>query len=111
MTLAALSRRIGFDKSWTSRVVEQLVQEDLVNKMQRTEDRRTVQLSLSPAGEKRFAALGQTLDTLADRVFEYIPAEQHATVHASLELLHQALLTLTNEVATQEKGVTTCECD
>ncbi|HZU04287.1 MAG TPA: MarR family transcriptional regulator, partial [Ktedonobacteraceae bacterium] len=73
VTLAGLSRRIGFDKSWTSRAVESLVQEGLVEKVASTQDRRTVHLSLSPAGETRLAALNQTLNALADQAFEYIP--------------------------------------
>src|SRR6266496_3247754 len=80
VTLASLSRRIGFDKSWTSRAVENLAQEGLVEKVGSTEDRRTVRLSLSPAGEERLAVLNQTLNVLADQAFEYISAEQHATV-------------------------------
>jgi len=108
VTLAALSRRISFDKSWTRRAVENLVQEGLVEKVGSHEDRRTVRLSLSPAGEARLADLNQTLNALADQAFEYIPADQHATVRSSLELLQQALLTLSNEATTNEEGETTC---
>lgn len=111
VTLAVLSRRIGFDKSWTSRAVESLVQEGLVEKVGSTQDRRTVHLSLSPAGEARLADINQTLNTLADQAFEYIPASQHATVRTSLELLQQALLTLTKETTANEGGETTCGCD
>jgi DNA-binding MarR family transcriptional regulator len=112
VTLARLSRRIGFDKSWTSRAVESLVQEGLVEKVGSTQDRRTVRLSLSPAGEARLAALNQTLNALADQAFEYIPAEHHATVRSSLELLKHTLLMLTREATAHvEEGETTCECD
>ncbi len=110
VTLAALSRRVGFDKSWTSRAVESLVQEGLVEKAASTRDRRTVRLSLSSAGETRLLALNQSLNALADQAFEYIPADQHATIHTSLELLQRALLTLTKEATTQERE-TTCTCD
>jgi DNA-binding MarR family transcriptional regulator len=113
ITLAVLSRRVGFDKSWTSRAVEQLVHEGLVDKVQSTDDRRTVRLSLSSPGRERLADLNQTLNDLAEKVFEHIPAEQHAGVHASLEFLHNALLTLTSEASnqTQEGDTTTCGCD
>lgn len=73
VTLAELSRRIGFDKSWTSRAVENLVQEGLVEKVTNTQDRRTVRLSLTPLGQARLADLNQTLNALANRTFEYIP--------------------------------------
>jgi DNA-binding MarR family transcriptional regulator len=113
VTLAVLSRRIGFDKSWTSRAVENLVQEGLVEKVPSTQDRRTVRLSLSPAGEARLADLNQTLNALADRTFEHIPAEQHDSVRAALELLQQSLLTLTQEawVSGSKEGETICGCD
>lgn len=111
LTLAALSRRIGFDKSWTSRAVEHLVQEELVEKVPSAQDRRTVHISLSPSGVTRLTDLNQTLNTLADQAFEYILPDQRATVRTSLELLQQALLTLTEETTTDTGGETTCECD
>jgi DNA-binding MarR family transcriptional regulator len=113
VTLATLSRRIGFDKSWTSRAVENLVQEGLVEKVPSTEDRRTVRLSLTAAGTERLADLNQTLNTLAERAFDHIPAEQHASVRQALELLQQALLTITNEdwyIGAGEGGAT-CGCE
>ncbi len=111
VTLATLSRRIGFDKSWTSRAVESLVQEGLVEKVGSTQDRRTVCLFLTPRGEERLVALNQTLNALADQAFEYIPADQHTPVRTSLELLQQALLTLTAKTPTREEGgETTCGC-
>jgi DNA-binding MarR family transcriptional regulator len=111
LTLAALSRRIGFDKSWTSRAVEHLVQEGLVEKVSSAQDRRMVHLSLSPRGITRLADLHQTLNMLADQAFEYISPDQHAAVRASLELLQHALLTLTKEATTDAEGETTCGCD
>ncbi|HEY4387304.1 MAG TPA: MarR family transcriptional regulator [Ktedonobacteraceae bacterium] len=113
ITLAELSRRVGFDKSWTSRAVEQLVHEGLVDKVQSTDDRRTVRLSLSSQGRERLANLNQTLNDLAEKVFEHIPAEQHAGVRSSLEFLHNALLTLTSEANNQkqEGDTMTCGCD
>lgn len=113
VTLATLSRRIGFDKSWTSRAVENLVQEGLVEKTPSVQDRRTVRLSLSPAGETRLAELNSTLNALAERTFEHIPQGQQPSVRTALELLQQSLLTLTQEawVSGTEDGETTCGCD
>jgi len=45
--LATLARRIGFDKSWTSRAVEHLVQDGLVEKVPSQTDHRMVRLSLT----------------------------------------------------------------
>jgi DNA-binding MarR family transcriptional regulator len=93
--------------------VENLVQEGLVEKVSSTQDRRTIRLSLSPLGEARLADLNQTLHSLADRTFEHIPTDQHDSVRTALELLQQALLTITKEawVSDSEEGATTCGCD
>jgi DNA-binding MarR family transcriptional regulator len=89
--LAELSRRIGFDKSWTSRAVEQLVQDGLVEKVPSQTDHRMVQLSLSAVGEQRVRDLNGTLNGLSERVMERIPASEHEVVERSLTLLLAAL--------------------
>ena len=89
--LAELSRRIGFDKSWTSRTVEHLVQEGLIEKVPHASDHRMVRLSLSAAGEQRLAELNTTLNRFSAQVMEHIPVEAHTQVHSTLELLLSAL--------------------
>jgi DNA-binding MarR family transcriptional regulator len=89
--LAALSRLIGFDKSWTSRAVEHLVQEGLIEKVPHASDHRMVRLSLSAAGEQRLAELNTTLNRFSEQVMEHIPVEAHTQVHSTLELLLSAL--------------------
>src|SRR5216683_729478 len=89
--LAELSRRIGFDKSWTSRAVEHLVQEGLIEKVPHARDHRMVRLSLSPAGEQRLAELNMTLNRFSEQVMEHIPVEAHVEVHRALGLLLAAL--------------------
>jgi len=104
MTLAQLSRRIGLDKSWTSRAAEQLTQEGLVEKVPGGKDRRTIRLSLSNSGIVRVQALDQTLNALADQVLERISAEHHTSIHRGLALLQQALSELNEEAAGKEAG-------
>lgn len=89
--LAELSRRIGFDKSWTSRAVEHLAREGLIEKVQHASDHRMVRLSLSPAGVQRLAELNTTLNRFSEQVMEHIPVEAHAEVHRALGLLLAAL--------------------
>ena len=91
LTLAALSRRLGLDKGWTSRAVEALVEEGLVAKETGTEDRRTIRITLTPAGRARFRALNRALDDQAARVMARVPATQQQTVAAALRLLRDAL--------------------
>lgn len=89
--LAELSRRIGFDKSWTSRAVEHLVQDGLIEKVPSQTDHRMVRLSLSAVGEQRLRDLNGTLNNLSERVMERIPVSEHEGVQRSLTLLLAAL--------------------
>ena len=91
MTLAALSRRAGLDKGWTSRAVEALVQEGLLTKVPSPNDRRTVSIDLSAEGKARFEQLDRTLNRQAERVMTRIPAQERAQVTRALELLRAAL--------------------
>lgn len=89
--LAELSRRIGFDKSWTSRAVEHLVQDGLIEKVPSQSDHRMVRLSLSALGEQRVRDLNETLGGLSERVMERVPLSEHEGVQRALTLLLAAL--------------------
>ena len=89
--LAELARRIGFDKSWTSRAVEHLVQDSLIEKVPSQTDHRMVRLSLTAMGERRLQDLNGTLNGLAEHVMERIPVSEHEAVQRSLTLLLVAL--------------------
>jgi len=120
--LAELSRRIGFDKSWTSRAVEHLVQDGLVEKAPSQTDHRMVRLSLSTVGEQRVRDLNRTLNGLSERVLERVPATEHEGVQKALSLLLVALQAEVEHpsrpsdacdgLAEGEKGGTVrCSCD
>ena len=89
--LAELSRRIGYDKSWTSRAVEHLVRDGLIEKVPSQTDHRKVRLSLRGLGEQLVRDLNGTLDGLSERVMERIPSSEHDEVHMALTLLLAAL--------------------
>jgi len=89
--LAELSRRIGFDKSWMSRAVDHLVQDNLIEKVPSQSDHRMVRLSLTAAGEQRMRDLNGTLNGLSERVMERIPLPEHEGVQRALTLLLAAL--------------------
>jgi DNA-binding MarR family transcriptional regulator len=91
MTLLELAQRLGFDKSWTSRVVDGLVQAGLVQKTASPHDRRSVLISLTPQGQQRHAALNAMLNAHAERVMQRIPATHRGAVQDALELLRAAL--------------------
>jgi DNA-binding MarR family transcriptional regulator len=91
VTLADLGRHLGLDKGWTSRVVEGLVTEGLVDKEPSPTDRRTVIVGLTPMGKRRYQELNETLNAQSGRVMSRIPAAGRAGVLRALELLQQAL--------------------
>src|SRR6185436_20853149 len=57
ITLAELGRRLGLDKGWTSRAVDSMARAGLLVKTPSDTDRRTLNISLSPSGEARYAEL------------------------------------------------------
>jgi DNA-binding MarR family transcriptional regulator len=90
MTLAQLARQLRLDKSWTSRAVDQLVAEGLVEKAAGASDRRTIALSLTRAGHATHRRLERVLNDQVVRVIERIPVAERAGVERALELLHGA---------------------
>jgi DNA-binding MarR family transcriptional regulator len=91
VTQADLGRRLGLDKSWTSRAVDTLVQEGLLIKESAPEDRRAVVISLSKAGMKRAAELDRALNDHAKQIIGHVPPKQRPGVYESLRLLRDAL--------------------
>ena len=104
--LAELSRRIGFDKSWTSRAVEHLVQDGLIDKVPSQTDHRMVRLSLSAVGDQRVRDLNRTLNGLSERVLERVPASEQEGVQKALSLL---LVALQAEVEQPSLPADTCD--
>jgi DNA-binding MarR family transcriptional regulator len=92
MTLAQLARRLRLDKGWTSRAVDQLVDRGLVEKVGSDSDRRTIEISLTRAGQAEHRRLERILNGQVTRVIGRIPSAQRSTVERALALLHEAYL-------------------
>lgn len=107
MTLADMVRRLGVDKGWLSRTVDRLVQDHLVMRSPGTEDKRTVILALTAAGQQKYAELNDTLNDLSTRVMERLPENEQGCVLRALELLHRALAAETGMVSTTIISITT----
>ena len=90
MTLRELASRIGFDKSWTSRAVDRLLANGLLQKTAGTADRRTVALVITPKGTQYRARIDTLLDGQAARVIERTPMAQRAAVQEALQLILDA---------------------
>ncbi|MBN9392301.1 MAG: winged helix-turn-helix transcriptional regulator [Chloroflexi bacterium] len=90
-TLIDIANRLGLDKGWVSRAVENLVQEGLLSKVVNEQDRRTVIISFSEAGERRFEELNNNLNAQSERVMDRVPAAERGNVEKALQLLLAAL--------------------
>lgn len=89
LTLAQLSRRLRLDKGWTSRAVDQLVEDGLVAK-DAGDDRRTIALTLTRAGRAEHRRIERLLNQQVARVFDRVPAAQRPSVLRAIEALHAA---------------------
>ena len=87
-TLADLARRLRLDKSWTSRAVDQLVLDGLIEKKAGDGDRRTIALSLTRAGVAHHRRIETLLDDQVARVIARVPRAERAAVAHALRLLH-----------------------
>ena len=108
ITQADLGRRLGLDKSWTSRAIEALVQEGLLVKESAPEDRRTVVISLSEAGKRRAEELDSTLNEQAEQIIDRIPPKQRPGIYESLRLLRDALRAETDASASVKAEKAKC---
>ena len=108
MTLAQLARRLRLDKGWTSRAVDQLVEQGLVKKVAGDEDRRTIAISLTRAGRVEHRRLEVVLNEQVTRVIGRIPIARRAAVARALALLHQAYV---EELASDTVTATRTACE
>jgi DNA-binding MarR family transcriptional regulator len=111
MTLAELSRRLRLDKGWTSRAIEQLVQDGLVAKVGSDVDRRVVALSLTRAGAAEHRRIEGMLDGQVARVMARVPDAERDAVARALTLLHDAYLAeLAGEAPNESTNATEVTC-
>lgn len=91
VTQGALGRIAGLDKSWISRIVDRFVAEGLVERVPLAEDRRCLQLRLTPAGGQRARRLDQLLDAHAAQMLAGVAPAAQPALGAALQTLIDAL--------------------
>ena len=96
ISVKELAEVIRIDKSGVSRLVEDLVQKDYVERKPSLEDRRFVALHLLPKGQERFEKIERDMYYKFKQVFEQIPENKREQVIASLELYNEACLVVEN---------------
>ena len=86
VTLNEAAAQVGVDKSSLSRMVERLVQKGLVNRTG-GDDRRSVGLTLTPAGKKLVPQLAQLADENDVAFFNTLAPKQRAEFLATIKQL------------------------
>ena len=109
VTLAELGRRLGLDKGWTSRAVDAMARAGLLLKTPSATDRRNINISLSAAGEARYAELNQALNEHSGRVMRWIADVDQQMVHEALRLLSDALKAEATSVPDTDKQGGSCD--
>lgn len=91
VTQGEFGRAAGLDKSWISRIVERWVAEGLVERVPLPQDRRCLQLRLTPAGARLAARIDAQYDAHAAQLLADIPAAARAALAKALQMLSAAL--------------------
>jgi DNA-binding MarR family transcriptional regulator len=86
VTLNEAAAQVGVDKSSLSRMVERLVKKGLVNRTQ-GDDRRSVGLTLTPAGKKLVPQLAQLADENDTAFFSTMASNQRSEFLATIKRL------------------------
>lgn len=92
VSVGNLASRLRLDDSTLSRTIEGLVQRDLVDRSRDGEDRRVVQVRLTPAGESICEAIHRQNDEIYRAVFRRIPSSGRREVVRNFEVLVRAFL-------------------
>ena len=93
---SGLAERMGRDRARTSRALTALQGKGLVARMVLPHDRRSVRVSLTPAGQALYDELMPQIQAINARILQALAPEQKQAFDAALERLHaQARLLLT----------------
>lgn len=93
-----LSSAVGLDNSTMTRMVDQLVEKDLVFRQADEKDRRLVHIGLTSSGKKLHKELAEALANFYKDSLDEIPQEERVIIIQSLERLKDAI----------EKGLENC---
>jgi DNA-binding MarR family transcriptional regulator len=85
ISISALAEQMGMTKAPVSRLVERLVQKELVNRQDSRSDGRAQQIWLSSAGQKLVPKLAAIADENDEAFFGYLPMSGRLTMIALMK--------------------------
>ncbi len=100
-----LSQKMKLASSTMTRMVDQLVQRDLVSRQPDAEDRRVVRVRLTDTGRQARARLHGTLQDFFSQVLQAVPEGERDTVIRSLETLNQAIMATLRSCCGLDQGL------
>lgn len=92
ISVKELADILRIDKSGVSRVVEDLVRKEFVERKPSAEDRRFVTLTLLPKGRERFDKIERDMYYKFKEVLEQIPKDRREQVVEALKIYNEACL-------------------
>ena len=98
-TISELASRLRVSASAISLLVDRMVAHGMVERVRSTDDRRVVQVRLSPAAAEMSSALLRVQRTLVERFLELTPPEDRVTFLRHIERLAKTLDTPLETVA------------
>ena len=82
----AIAEEAGMEGPSLVRLIDLLVEDGLVTRVEDSNDRRARIVSLTPAGEVRLHAIAEVLEAMREHLVAGIPAEE---LHAAVEVLRR----------------------
>lgn len=90
ISVKELAEIVRIDKSGVSRLIEDLVKKEYVQRKPATTDRRFVTLNLLPKGQERFEKIENDMYYKFKKVLEQIPEDKRMQVVESLKIYSDA---------------------
>jgi len=91
LTVNQLAQKMALTSSRITRIIDGLVEKDLVVREGDRSDRRVYLLSLTPEGKKLAKHLNENYSKMHEEILSSIPAEKHQTLMEAINQLNDAV--------------------
>ncbi len=91
LSVNSLSEKMDLDKSTVSRQVEKLVKSEVVVRITSSEDRRKVNISLSPKGKEIYQIINSAMNEQFEKAFQKVSPKELSIFFKVFSLLAKSL--------------------